>query len=173
MFAGKMGASAILTGGTSMLPSEHMQKSHVARDISYASSAQSKSGRALIRVLENATGRLRMMKRAAGYETEVAQGRDFWQVIVERYGLSLDVVAGSLDNIPREGPLVLIGNHPYGILDGLIMGYILSAVRGDFRILANTVFKKSIELERIIIPISFNITKEQKILNARSLLISR
>ena len=28
---------------------------------------------------------------------------------------------------------MLIANHPYGILDGLIMGYILSAVRGDFR----------------------------------------
>ncbi len=64
-------------------------------------------------------------------------GRDFWQVMVERYGLSLDVVGGSLDNIPRDGPLIVIANHPYGILDGLMMGHILSRVRGDFRILAN------------------------------------
>ena len=99
-----------------------MPKSHVARDITYASSAQTKGGRAMIRVLENATGRIRMIKRAKGYEHEVAAGRDFWEVMVERYGLSLDVVAGSLDNIPKEGPLVLIANHPYGILDGLMMG---------------------------------------------------
>lgn len=142
-----------------------MQKSHVARDISYASSAQTKGGRALIRVVENATGRLTMIKRAAGYESEVAAGRDFWEVMVERYGLSLDVVGGSLDNVPREGPLVLIANHPYGILDGLIMGYILSVVRGDFRILAHRVFRKAEDLNRIILPISFDDTKEAVALN--------
>ena len=39
----------------------------VARDISYAHSAATKGGRALIRVLENTTGRIRLIKRAAGY----------------------------------------------------------------------------------------------------------
>lgn len=135
-------------------------KRQVAREISYASSAQSKSGRALIRVVENATGRLRLIKRADGYEKEVANGRDFWQVMVERYGLSLNVTGGSLDNIPRTGPLILISNHPYGILDGLMMGHILSRVRGDFRILAHRVFRKAEELDRIILPISFDETKE-------------
>jgi putative hemolysin len=91
----------------------------------------------MIRVMENATGRLGLIRRAEGYGDEVRQGRDFWQVMVERYGLSLDVVGGSLDNIPREGPLILIANHPYGILDGLMLGHILSQARGDFRILAH------------------------------------
>ena len=40
---------------------------HVARDITYAHSAATKSGRAMIRIMENATGRLRMIKRADGY----------------------------------------------------------------------------------------------------------
>lgn len=118
-------------------------KRQAAREISYASSVQSKGGRVLIRVLENATGRLRLIRRADGYEKEVANGRDFWQVMVESYGLSLNVVGGSLDNIPSTGPLILISNHPYGILDGLMMGHILSRVRGDFRILANNVFRRA------------------------------
>jgi putative hemolysin len=113
-----------------------------------------------IRAFENATGRMGMIRRARGYETEVAAGRDFWEVMVERYGLSLNVVGGSLDNIPRSGPLILIANHPYGILDGLIMGYILSTVRGDFRILANNVFRKARELDRVVLPVSFDETKE-------------
>lgn len=142
-----------------------MQKSQVARDISYASSARTKGGRALIRVLENATGRIGMIRRAEGYESEVAAGRDFWEVMVERYGLSLDVVAGSLESIPRDGPLVLIANHPYGILDGLILGHVLSVVRGDFRILAHRVFRRAEDLERIILPISFEETKEAVALN--------
>lgn len=141
---------------------------HIARDISYAHSAQTKSGRAMIRLMENTTGRLRLIKRADGYEQDVANGRDFWSVMVERYGLSLDVVSGSLDNIPQDGPLILIANHPYGILDGLMMGHILSKTRGDFRILANRVFRKAEDIDRIILPISFDNTKEAMRLNLQT-----
>ncbi len=135
-----------------------MQKD-IARKISYAASARSRGGRAFVRLLENATGRISLIKPAQGYEHEVAAGRDFWQVIVERYGLSLDVVGGSLANIPANDPLILLANHPYGILDGLMMGYILSVQRGDFRIIAHQVFRKARELDRVILPIDFDETE--------------
>ncbi|MBD3625041.1 MAG: lysophospholipid acyltransferase family protein, partial [Rhodobacteraceae bacterium] len=141
------------------------QVPRVTREISYAHSAQTRAGRGLIRLTENLTGRIRLMRMARGYENEVGQGADFWQVMVRRYGLGLDVRGGSLDNIPREGPLVVISNHPYGILDGLMMGYILSTTRGDFRIMAHQVFRKASELENIILPISFDETKEATQLN--------
>lgn len=138
---------------------------HVARDISYAFSAQTRPGRALIRLMENSTGRLRLIKRADGYENEVAAGRNFWSVMVERYGLSLNILGGALSNFPKDKPVILIANHPYGILDGLMMGHILSQNRGDFRILANRVFRKAEDINRIILPISFDETKEAMRLN--------
>ncbi|MBN2630064.1 MAG: lysophospholipid acyltransferase family protein [Rhodobacteraceae bacterium] len=119
----------------------------------------------MIRAIENVTGRLSLIRRAAGYEEEVARGRSFWDVVPERYGLSLDIVAGKLENIPANGPLVLIANHPYGILDGLMMGHLLDRVRGDFRILANSVFKRAEALNRVVLPISFDDTKEAVKLN--------
>ena len=137
-----------------------MTRHDVARDISYASSAQSRGGRALVRALENVTGRLSLIRRAQGYEADVAGGLNFWDVIVDRYGLSLDVIGGSLSNIPANGPLVLIANHPYGILDGMMMGHILHKARGDFRILANSVFRRAEDLNKILLPISFDDTKE-------------
>jgi putative hemolysin len=137
----------------------------IAREISYASSASTRTGRALIRSVENLTGRLKLIRMARDYEREVAAGRDFWQVMVERYGLSLEVAGGSLDNIPREGPVVVISNHPYGILDGLMLGHMLSRSRGEFRILAHRVFRKAAELERVILPISFDDTREGQALN--------
>ena len=145
-----------------------MSKRDVTRDISYASSAQSATGRVLIRALENATGRLSLIRRAAGYEDDVALGKSFWQVIPERYGLSLKVVGGALSNIPANGPLVLIANHPYGILDGLMMGHLLDKVRGDFRILANSVFRRAEALDRVILPISFDETKDAVKLNLQT-----
>jgi putative hemolysin len=137
----------------------------LVREISYASSAASRAGQALIRLVENATGRPRLIRRAAGYDAEVAAGRDFWEVMVERYGLRLDVFAGRLEDIPAEGPLVVIANHPFGILDGLVLGHVLSRRRGDFRILAHRVFRRAEALERVILPISFDETKEAQRLN--------
>ncbi|MBY6138407.1 lysophospholipid acyltransferase family protein [Leisingera daeponensis] len=137
----------------------HAQR-HIARDISYAHSASTRSGRAVIRLMENTTGRLKLIRRAVGYEQEVAAGRSFWSVMAERYGLTLDVIGGALSNIPRDTPVILIANHPYGILDGLMMGHILSEARGDFRILAHQVFRKAEDLNQVILPISFDGTKE-------------
>jgi putative hemolysin len=145
-----------------------MQPQNLSRDISYASAARSRGGRVLIRALENATGRLSLIARARGYEQELAQGRSFWQVIPERYGLSLDLRAGSLADIPAKGPLVLIANHPYGILDGLMMGQMLDLLRGDFRILANSVFRKAQDLDRVLLPISFDDTREAVALNLQT-----
>ena len=137
-----------------------MSKNQIARDISYASSAQTKGGRAVIRVMENATGRLKLIRKVRGYDAEVAKGADFWRVITDRYKLNLSVMGGSLDAIPKTGPLIVVSNHPYGILDGLMMGRIMSQRRGgDFKILANSVFRKSPDLERVILPISFEDTK--------------
>jgi putative hemolysin len=145
-----------------------MNQQEVTRDISYASSAQSRWGRVLIRTLENVTGRMSLIRRAAGYESEVQGGRSFWQVIPERFGLSLDVIGGDLGNIPANGPLILIANHPYGILDGMMMGHLLDAVRGDFRILANSVFRRAEALNRVLLPISFDETKEAVRLNLQT-----
>jgi putative hemolysin len=144
------------------------ERRHIARDISYAHSAQTRPGRAMIRLMENTTGRLRLIKRADGYEREVAAGRNFWSVMVERYGLSLDVIGGALGNIPQDRPVILIANHPYGILDGLMMGHILAETRGDFRILAHQVFRKAEDLNKVILPISFDESKEAVRLNLQT-----
>ncbi len=141
---------------------------HVARDISYAYSAETRGGRMVIKLMENTTGRLRLIRRAEGYEREVANGRDFWSVMADRYGLSLNVAGGALSNIPKDGPLILIANHPYGILDGLMMGHILSQTRNDFRILANHVFRRAEDLDKVVLPISFDETKEAMKLNLQT-----
>ncbi|MEE4187890.1 MAG: lysophospholipid acyltransferase family protein, partial [Roseobacter sp.] len=68
-------------------------------------------------------------------------------------------------NVPSTGPLIVIANHPYGILDGLTLGHILEKTRGDFRILANSVFRKAEEINRVVLPISFDDTKDARALN--------
>ncbi len=132
----------------------------VAKDVTYAFAASTRAGRAVIKSIENLTGRPRLLRLANGYQDEVASGRDLWEVLVERYGIRIEFVGDGLANIPREGPLVVVANHPYGILDGLAMGRILSAARGDFKIIAHMVFKRAKDLDKVILPIGFDDSKE-------------
>lgn len=137
-----------------------------AREISYAHSARSRAGRAVIRSIENLTGRPRLIRMARGYEQEMSTGRSFWEVMTERYGVTVEVGRSELERIPREGPLVVVANHPFGILDGLAMGRLLSARRGrEFRIIAHKVFHRARELEEIILPISFEETRAAQAVN--------
>ncbi|WP_124110727.1 1-acyl-sn-glycerol-3-phosphate acyltransferase [Palleronia sp. THAF1] len=50
--------------------------------------------------------------------------------------LGIAIVADRLENVPRTGPLVVLANHPTGILDGAALLSALSSVRGDTRIMA-------------------------------------
>ncbi|MEM9717128.1 MAG: lysophospholipid acyltransferase family protein [Pseudomonadota bacterium] len=140
--------------------SERKQQSRVAREISYRHSAKTKGGRRIIHSMEDLTGRPRLIRMAKDYEKEVEAGRDFWDVMTERYGIGLKFLKGELDKIPTDGPLIVIANHPFGILDGLVLGHILQKTRGDFRILAHRVFRKAEDLDRIILPVNFDETRE-------------
>jgi putative hemolysin len=43
----------------------------------------------------------------------------------------------ALARIPRTGPLVVIANHPFGILDGAVAGDLLARVRSDVKVVTN------------------------------------
>ncbi len=49
------------------------------------------------------------------------------------------MVEGDLENIPSQGPVVLVANHPIGSLDGLALLRAVASVRPDVRILASQV----------------------------------
>ena len=143
-------------------------KNDVARDISYASSANGFMGQLFIRSIENFTGRLGLIRRAKDYDKEVASGRSFWEVIVERYNIEMNLLEGCLEHIPKEGPVVIVSNHPFGILDGLLMGYILSKARKEFKIIANRVFRKAKDLDEVVLPISFEENRKGNLQNLKT-----
>ncbi|MAB15805.1 MAG: acyltransferase, partial [Roseobacter sp.] len=97
-----------------------------------------------------------------------ARGMGFFDVMAQRYGLTLDVVGGSLANIPETGPVIALANHPYGILDGLMLGHMLARRRDGFKIMAHSVFNRAPDLNRHLLPISFDEDKAALALNLRT-----
>jgi putative hemolysin len=131
--------------------------------ITFAQSGETRAGQLVVRALENATGRLGLIRRAVRI-----RDTDFWEDVARVYGLSLEVVSGQLSDIPKTGPLILVANHPYGILDGLMMGLILARTRCDFRLLANDVFQNSEVLRRVVLPIAFEANKSAQAVNIQT-----
>lgn len=140
----------------------------VNHDLSYAHSAQSRLGRAIIRSLENATGRSALLSRSPNLRTNMHSIQNFWHSIMEGYGVTIDIMQGELGDIPVDQPFVLVANHPYGILDGLVMGSVLAQSGANFKIIANDIFNKAREISDKILPISFKNTREAISLNLRT-----
>ncbi|CAK7027258.1 MAG: hypothetical protein MESAZ_02793 [Saezia sanguinis] len=65
------------------------------------------------------------------------RGIDSVEQILDEVGPRAEVVDGGLENIPSEGPVVLVANHPLGGLDGLVLLKILSKVRPDIKVVSN------------------------------------
>lgn len=128
--------------------------------LSYARCAETKLGYALVRVLENAMGRKRMMRMLEGYQEEMASGKSFWQVMWERFGLSWELDGVGYEGVPRDGPLLCVSNHPFGILDGFAICHLLAQARPDFKFLANDWLVPAPEIAHHILPIDRNPTRE-------------
>jgi putative hemolysin len=63
-----------------------------------------------------------------------------------RVGLRVD--AADQARIPASGPVVVVANHPYGMLDGAILTVLLTRVRPDVKVLTNLLLSDVPELER-------------------------
>ncbi len=77
----------------------------------------------------------------------------FTERLLEHLDISYRVSERDLERIPREGPALVVVNHPFGILDGAVVASILLRVRPDVKILANHALQAVPELRELLIPI--------------------
>lgn len=63
--------------------------------------------------------------------------RHFSAKVLTTMGIEVDVMQEQLDRIPKEGPCVVVANHPFGGIEGLILCSLLREIRPDTKLLAN------------------------------------
>ena len=63
----------------------------------------------------------------------------FTDDMLMRYNITYDVNENELNCIPKEGPFMLVSNHPFGGIEGIILYNAIARVRPDFKIMANFV----------------------------------
>jgi putative hemolysin len=65
------------------------------------------------------------------------QGIEFADKLLEHLDISCDIVPEELDYLPQDQPFIVVSNHPFGGIDGVMMLSILGKKRPDLKILTN------------------------------------
>lgn len=77
--------------------------------------------------------------------------KDFLDNLLEVMEIQYDIPEMEFQRIPHDGPVIVVANHPFGGIEGIILGSMLLCVRPDVRIFANYFLQNIPELDDIMI----------------------
>lgn len=135
---------------------------------SYADPHASAFKRRLILLVERATGQRRLKRIYLEHVRHPVERESFFQSAVRRLALDVRYDAVQLARMPVDGPLVVVANHPYGVLDGIVISWLVERVRRDFVVLTNAVLLRAPEIQPHVLPVDFSGTAEARDTNLRS-----
>lgn len=95
-----------------------------------------------------------------------SRGIDFIERIFDYFNFSYNVSNRERHNIPAQGRVVIIANHPIGSLDGLALIHLVSEVRRDVKIIANDMLMAFEPLHELLLPLNTMAGSGQRTLSA-------
>ncbi|MEH7829785.1 lysophospholipid acyltransferase family protein [Gemmobacter denitrificans] len=126
------------------------------RRLSYAGTFSHPVKAGAIRALEWVTAKITLLRLIRKFEASGAPfGVPFWPKAIRTMGIDIQTPDEEIARIPASGPVVLVANHPHGLVDGMVMAEIVSRVRPDFKILTRSLLTGIPEIEEFMIPVPF------------------
>lgn len=125
--------------------------------LTYSGTFDSPFKRNLIKTIEWFTGKIHIIRMIRQFEKKgKIHGQAFWRAALDVMKIDLITPQDQIDNIPKTGPVVLVANHPHGMVDGMVMADLAGRSRTDYRILTRA-FLTDIDEDagRFLIPVPF------------------
>lgn len=126
------------------------------RRLSYAGTFTNPLQSRIIQTMELLTGKLHLLRLIRRFEAMgVPQGQGFWAQALDVMGIELTTPEEEIARIPRDGPLVIVANHPHGLVDGMVLAELVGRRRTDYKILTRSLLTGVGEIEQFMIPVPF------------------
>ncbi|MDB5302484.1 MAG: hypothetical protein JWM97_33, partial [Phycisphaerales bacterium] len=77
--------------------------------------------------------------------------RLFVDRVLDVLGVSYRASDSDLARIPKTGPVVIVANHPFGALDGMILASLVRKVRPDSKVMANSLVGRVAEMQELFV----------------------
>ena len=128
-------------------------------EFSYASPDDPAFKRLVIQLIERISGQPELKRMYLEHQNHPKPGETFWEAAVRKLRLNIDLNEEALSEIPAKGAVILVANHPFGVLDGLTICWLAARVRKDFKVLTNALLNRAEEIKPFLLPIDFEETK--------------
>ena len=133
-----------------------VEKPYDMRRLSYAGTFRNPFKANAIRTIEWLTAKIQLLSLIRSFEKSGAPfGAPFWPKAIRHMGIRIDTPPEEIARIPATGPVVVVANHPSGLVDGMIMAEMITRVRPDFKILTRSLLTGIPEVEEFMIPVPF------------------
>ena len=119
----------------------------------------------LIRSIEFLTGQPKLFKLYRRYQENPNLWKSFWDGCVDLLKLKISISNFDLEKIPSTGPAIVVANHPFGVLDGLVLSWLVSQKRNDFKLLVHSLLLRAPETKGHLLPIDFTGDKKALLTN--------
>ena len=121
--------------------------------------------KALIRSIEFVSGQPYLYNIYREYQKNPDRWNSFWDGCVDLLQLDVDFDEEKIKKIPSEGPLMIVANHPFGVLDGLVICWLTSKIRSEFKVLTHSLLLRASETKDFLLPIDFSENKNAMFTN--------
>lgn len=81
------------------------------------------------------------------------QGLEFVEAVLEYFEFGFTLNPYERERIPKDGPAIIVSNHPIGSLDGLALLQLVSEVRSDVKVVANELLYALKPLRPLLLPV--------------------
>ena len=124
--------------------------------------------RAFVRLLEGFLGRQKMEAHYQNLKGRKTDAKTFFREAFKLTNITIDGDMSPIANIPKNRPVLFIANHPFGVIDGLIMCNLALDYADDFQVVINSLLCQDRDLVPHFLPIDFSETKEAAKRNVRT-----
>lgn len=126
------------------------------RKLSYANTFPNPWKANTIRIMEWLTGKFWLLRLIRRFEAEgVQEGQAFWSQALHHMGIAVQTPDDEVEQIPATGPVIIVANHPHGLVDGMVLAELIGRVRQDYKILTRSLLTEVEEVKRFMIPVPF------------------